>query len=142
VLENIGRKNYIEHLGRHVDDARTHRPQNEVKKDSECEAYRERDQRRNRAVWNDAIIDVHREERSGESENVDDEGGNRDVEVICPELLNGSPEPMRRRDVAGRAYAPVCGGGRPDKKHRTEIFQFGRGHPEFDLLACRRIDKG
>ena len=74
----------------------------EIEHDGDDHADRKRNQRRNRAVRHDAIVDVHREDRRGEREQIDDQRGNRDVAVVLPEPLGDGPEPvlLHRRAVA------------------------------------------
>lgn len=142
VLENIGSENHIEFLAGHVDDPRADGPQQEVENNGKGKPDRERSQRRNCTVRHDAVIDVHREERCGEPEHVDNECGNGDVAVIRSEAANDTPEPVRFREVSrcGRSFA--CRRGRPDEEDVTEIIVFEGGGPHFDLFARGRVDEG
>ena len=132
----------IEFLAGHVDDPRADGPQQEVENNGKGKPDRERSQRRNRTVRHDAVIDVHREERCGEPEHVDNECGNGDVAVIRSEAANDTPEPVRFREVSrcGRSFA--CRRGRPDEEDVTEIIVFEGGGPHFDLFARGRVDEG
>ncbi len=87
MLEDIRRQYDIDLLAGHVDDAAPHRAHDEVESDGDAHADRQRDERRKGTVRDDAVIHAHRKERTGEGNDVDDEGCDRNVRIIRPRTV-------------------------------------------------------
>ena len=109
--------------------------------DGQRKSDRQRDQRRDRAVRNDAVVDAHGEQRRRERQHVDDEGRDRDVAVIGAEPADHRPEPMRLRHVSGGDRAGVGDGGRSHQIGKADILR-GDGVHALDRrrFAARGID--
>ena len=65
VLKDVRRQNNVEFLAGHIDDPAADHAQHKIKNDGDAHPDGEGDQRWDRAVWNDTVIDVHDEKRAG-----------------------------------------------------------------------------
>ncbi len=120
MLEYLRGEHDVDLLAGDVDDAAAHHAQHEIEDDRDDHADRKRNERRDRAVRHDAIVDVHREDRRAEREQIDDQRRDRDVAVVLPESLGDGPEPVRlRRCSAG--YAVVGLRGRANEECIAEV---------------------
>jgi hypothetical protein len=138
--KNIGGKNDVELLARHVDDAGSDRAQNKIESNCNAQPNAQSDERGNRGIRHHAVIDIHREERRREREHVDKERGDSDMAVIRPELANDAPEPMRLRYLPGRARALVRRSGWSDEEGVAHIVRFERRRPHLSLRAGGWVD--
>ncbi len=142
MFEDLGGQHHVDLLAGHIDDARAHLAQHEVEDDGDDHADAERDQRGDRAVRNNAVVDVHDEDRRGERQDVDDQRRDRDVAVIFPEPADDGPEPARLRHAAGCHRARVGLHRRTHEEGVAEIVGGVRAERDTRAAGNRRIDDG
>src|SRR6476661_4705380 len=94
MLENVGGENKVELLARDIDDARPHGAQEKIESNREPETDSKRNERRDRAIRDHPIVDIHREERCGQRKHIHNEGRDRNLTVAAPESASDAPEPV------------------------------------------------
>ncbi len=99
MFENVGGQYDVDLSSRHVDDVAPHQAKRKIKDNCEQQPDRQGDEGGHGAVGDDAVVDVHDEQRRRQGEHVHDECRDGDVTVICPELADGRPEPVRSRET-------------------------------------------
>ena len=122
VFENVGRQHDVELLAGHIDDPAADHAQDKIEYDGDAHSDGERDQRRDRAIWHDAVVDVHDEKRARQRQHVHDQGGGRNVAVIRPETPDDGPEPVRARQVAGGDRPRIAADAGRTRKCIAKIF--------------------
>ena len=81
----------------------------------------QRNERRNRAVGHDAVVDVHDEEGRRQRKDVHQQCRRGDMHVVRPKALHDRPEPMLAGRIAGGGDMGVGYDGRPDQDRVTDI---------------------
>ena len=125
VLEDVGGKHDVDLLAGHVDDPAADHAKEEVEDDRNAEAESERDQGRDRAVRDHAIVHVHDEDRRRECDQVHDERRDRDMTVVGAKAGDDGPEPVRARQVARGDGARIRLRDRAHEERVAGIFGFG-----------------
>jgi len=116
VLENVGSEDDVDRLAGDIDHAAANRPEDEVERNREPHSDRQGNQRRKRAIGDDAVVDAHGEEGRRQREHIYQEGCKRDVAVAAPMQLDHRPEPMASRQIACSDGACVALDRRPDEE--------------------------
>jgi hypothetical protein len=84
-------------------------------------ADRQHPEGRDRVVGHDAVVDVHHEERRGEGEGVDQDGGDQDLGIGRPLAVEGRPEPVALAFEGDRPVALLVADLRPSEEGMTVI---------------------
>ncbi len=130
MLEDVGCEHDIDLLAGEIDDPAAHHADDEVEDDGEAQTDGEGDEGRDRAVRDDTIVNVHREQRRGEREHVDEQCRQRDVAVVRSKAADHRPEPVTARQIAGGDGSRIGGGNRFDEEEVARIVrgQLGKRH--------------
>jgi hypothetical protein len=111
LLEQLLRQLRVELAPDFVDEARASDPQHEVEQQRNHHAGREHPQGRHRLVRDHAVVDVHREQRHREREQVDDQGREDDRPELPAHLPHLGPEPMLALGFVPRPLILALAGG-------------------------------
>jgi len=116
--------------------------QHEVEEDRARDAERQHPERRLGVVRQDAVVDVHREERRGERQQIDEQGGDGDLRIGAPERNERAYQPVLAHDCA----VPAFDGGfhriradRAEGQHCPDAFPGGQAALQ---LAAHGLDIG
>ncbi len=123
MLVDIRRQHHVDLLAGQVDDPAAYDADDEVEQDREPKSDAECDEGWNRTIGDDAIIDVHREQRRGERQQVHQKSRKRDVAVVRPEAPDHAPEPVMIRQATG---GDGTGIGRRFRPHQEGITGIAR----------------
>ncbi len=93
MLEQAAGQNYVGALAGRVDEIAPRGAQDEIEHENEDDADRENPKRLDGVVGNDAIVDVHYENRARQREQIDDHRSEDCVGIDPPKAGQGSPEP-------------------------------------------------
>ncbi len=122
MFEDVGRKHHVHRLSGDVDHPASHHAKQEVERDSEAHPDRQCNQRRDGAVWHDAVVDAHREEGGRQGEHVGQEGSEGNVSIAAPVHLDDRPKPVISRQVAGGDGPRICLRSSPDEERISGVF--------------------
>ncbi|MCY1235715.1 hypothetical protein D9M72_483430 [compost metagenome] len=84
-----------------VDQRGTNRLEQEVEQNGGADAKCQHPKCRHRLVRQNPVIDVHRKERRGQRQHVDEKGRDRHLHIGLPEWLDRGRQPMPAVDVTG-----------------------------------------
>ena len=119
LFEQLLRQLGVELAADLVDQPRARDPQDEVERQRQDHAERQHPQGRHRLVRDDPVVDVHREQRHREGEQVDDQRGEQDRPEFRADLPHFGPEPVRALGLVPRPLALALAGRVGFDDHRA-----------------------